>query len=155
MSKIQKGLIEYNGLKEIPEKVMSFKEIIVENIFLLKNKSHDIAELVSVYADTIIKDERIIESKKRYLSDGKICTGKELLISGDIKMKYQYISDDKEETIYTAFNKFGFVGKLMLDDDFDNERLLYPFIGIDDIYSQCIDGKCIYNSLNLILSIDI
>lgn len=155
MNKIQRGLIEYNGINTCPKNVLNFKQIIVENIFSIPSVKPDMEQLVKVYADPIIVHHEIVETPIGTSLEGQILTGYKLLISGDINIKFEYVALEETQSVHTAHNRFPFCGYIVLPKDFNKCSLVFPTVSIEDIYAEKTDLRCIYSTVTMMLSTDI
>ncbi|MFR5265288.1 SPOCS domain-containing protein [Clostridium sp.] len=155
MNKVQRGLIEYNGINSCPKNVLNFKQINIENIFSIPSVKPDMEQLVKVYATGEIIHHEIVETPVGKSLEGQILTGYKLLVSGDIIMKFEYVALEKTQPVHTAHNRFPFCGYIVLPENFNKYSITFPTITIEDIYSEKTDSRCIYNTITMMLSADI
>lgn len=155
MSKVQRGLIEYNGINSYPKNVLNFKQINIENIFSIPSIKPDIKQLVKVYANSEIIHHKIVKTPVGKSLEGQTLTGYKLLISGDIIMKFEYITLEKTQPVHIAHNRFPFCGYIALPENLNKYSTTFPTITIEDIYSEKTDSRCIYSTITMMLSADI
>lgn len=155
MSKIQRGLIEYNGISDCPKNVLNFKQITVENVFSIPAVKPDMEQLVKVSANGTIVHHEIVDTPIGTSLEGQILTGYKLLISGDLNIKFEYVALEETQSVHTTHNCFPFCGYIVLPKNFNRQSIIFPTVTIEDIYSEKTDSRCIYSTITMMLSADI
>ncbi|MBW6410129.1 SPOCS domain-containing protein [Clostridium weizhouense] len=156
MKNVKRGLIEYIGIEKCPIKnKKNFNQINIEQIVCIPNQKPDMEQINTVSVKGLVTDYEIVNTPIGSSIEGQIMTGYKLLVCGDIKIKVKYIACEPTQTVHTAHFCFPFCNYLVLPSDFNPNIKINPSILIEDIFSDQLDNKCIYNNITILLIADI
>lgn len=156
MDNTQRNLIEYRGIYKCPIKNNNnFNQINLEEVFCIPNQKPDMEQINKVWAEGVILDYKIVKTPIGTSLEGQVATGYKLLVCGDLKMKVEYVACEAMQTVHTAHNSFPFCAYAVLPESININTRITPNIVIEDIFSEQIDGRCIYNNITMMLIIDL
>lgn len=156
MSKVTNQLIEYNGI----EKCMSsnnkyFKQENIEDVICIQYQKPDIDQIVKVWVKSNIDEYNLVKTPVGTSLEGQIMTGNKLMVSGEMDIKYQYVSCEADQSVHTAQGIIPFCMYLVLPKKYTSVNSIFPRIVIEDIFSKQTSCRKIYNNLTLILIVDL
>lgn len=156
MGIISRDLIEYNGISTCHyENLPNFKQVNIDYIFCIPNQKPDIEQLVRVWADACVIDTEVIKTPIGTSLEGQNMTGYKLLVCGDISLKIEYVACELTQSVHTAHVKFPFSGYTVLPGDINPHSLIKASVSIEDIFSEQIDLRCIYNNITMMIIVDV
>ena len=156
MGKIIRNLIEYNGINSCSYgSLKDFTQMNVDYQFCVPSQKPDIEQIVRVWAEGDIEHYEVVKTPIGISLEGEEATGFKLLIAGSINLKFEYVACDCTQSVHTAHTKFPFCGHVTLPKNFNTLSILFPNISIEDIFSEKIDSRCVYNNITLLLIADI
>lgn len=162
MTKVMRELVEYDGITMCPyEKIPYFTQLNVDNIFCIQPEKPDIDRIVSVYAQASITDSKLISTVKGTSLEGQGLTGYDVMICGEISLKIEYIECDSCNScecnvpINTTESTFSFYGSVVLPQNININATITPSVAIEDILSEKMDLRCIYNNITIMLIADV
>lgn len=156
MKRVFKELIEYNGIDTSTyENLINFKQFQIENIFEIPNESPDVEQIIKVWVDYDIEEQKIIKTHKGCSCEGQILTGYKVFIYGDLKIKLEYISDKYCNSVHSMNLKLPFSSYTNLDETYNEYSTVCPSVHIEDIYCDQISSRNIYFNITLMSIVDI
>lgn len=156
MGKVIRDLIEYNGISTCKySNLKNFKQINVDYIFCIPEQKPDIEQIVRVWADGCVVNTHLVKTPIGTSLEGQNVTGYKLLISGDISLKVEYVACEPTQPVHTAHTKFPFCGYVVLPKDTNPNAVINAGVDIEDILSEQIDLRCIYNNITMMLIADV
>jgi len=153
MSEIVKNLIQYIGISDdIPENSDVFKQLYVENTFCLPHAKPDIEQIIKVLGELVIKNKKVIKTPKGTSMEGQLLTGLKMVIEGVVKLKIQYVADEPEQPVHGAHVNIPFSTYIVLPEDFILGTPVSVYGYIEDIFSQQVSNRCIFNNITILLT---
>ncbi|MEF9992484.1 MAG: DUF3794 domain-containing protein [Romboutsia sp.] len=152
MENIQKNLILYNGISNCtPSNIQYFNQLNIDYTLCIPNQKPDIDQITKVWLDTCVVGSEIIKTPVGASLEGQILTGYKLLVCGDIKLKIEYIACDATQSVHSAHTVIPFCEYIVLPVNTNINTLINPSIIIEDIFSEQLDCRCIYNNITMML----
>lgn len=156
MSSYNRELVQYNGIHTCMSPNLSiFRQQNIDHIFCIPCDKPSINQVLKVWVESFIVDFEIVKTSKGFSLERQEMTGFNLFISGNIKLKFEYVSDNKLQSIHTASTLFPFCAFVALPKKFEPNSSVYPIIYIEDILTKKVNSKCIYTNITFTLSADI
>lgn len=156
MGKVNQDLIEYNGISScIYGDISYFKQFSVEHVFCIPKEKPNIEQIIKVWGEACILDKEIINTPVGTSVEGQSITGYKLLVCGDISLKIEYVACEPTQSVHTAHSKFPFCGYIVLPKDTNLNAIIKATVSIEDIFSEQMDLRCIYNNITMIIVADI
>ncbi len=156
MANIQRDLIEYSGIDLCPVKnKKNFTQFNLEEVFCIPTQKPDIEQISKVWVEGEINCKELVKTPVGESVEGQILTGYKLLVCGEISLKVQYVACEPTQTVHTAHTKFPFCTYVVLPADTNKNSIIKPSVVIEDIFSEQLDERCIYNNITLMLLVDI
>ena len=156
MGKFTRNLIEYDGIDTCNyEDITTFKQFNSDYKFILPVEKPDIEQLLKVKAETTIEHYEVVKTPVGISLEGQRVTGYKLLVSGDINVKYEYIASDPTQSIYSVAKRFPFCDYIVLPEDFNMSTMIFPSVSLEDIYSEQLDNRSVYNNLTIIAVVEV
>ena len=149
-------LIEYYGIcKCESNNIKNFTQVNKEYILKIPLCNPDIDEITKVWVKVCEDDVELIKTPCGKSVEGQILTGNKLLVCGRINLKIQYISCSSQQSIHTAIEEIPFCGTIVLPKGFNKYAYKKVTICVEDIFSQKLDSRNIYNNITMIFIADI
>ena len=156
MEKTQRDLIEYNGIDKCRFKNLpNFREVNLEHIFCIPDQKPNIEQVIKVWAEACILDTEIVKTPVGTSLEGQNLTGYKMLACGDIRLKIEYVACEKAQSVHTAHTTFPFCGYVVLSKDTNPNAIIKASVAIEDIFSEQIDLRCVYNNITMIIIADV
>lgn len=156
MGSNMRNLIEYNGISTCSHgKLAHFKQTNTEFTFCIPTQKPDIEQIVKVWVSTCILNYKVVKTPKGTSLEGQNITGYKLMIQGDIQYKVEYVALEAEQSIHTAHTTIPFCGYVVLPERFNPNAFIFASVEVEDIHSDLMDERCIYNNVTLMLSADV
>lgn len=153
MSEIVKNLIQYIGIADdMPENHDVFKQLFVEDTFCLPHAKPDIEQLIKVSGELEIKSKKVVKTPKGVSLEGQALTGWKLVIEGVIRLRAQYAADEPEQSVHGAHINIPFSTYIVLPENFIQGTPITVSGYIEDIFSQQVGPRCIFNNITLLLT---
>lgn len=153
MSEIVKNLIQYIGISDdLPENSEVFKQLYIEDTFCLPDSKPDIEQIIKVSGELEIRSRKVIKTPKGTSMEGQLLTGWKLVIEGVVKLIIQYVADEPEQPVHGAHVNIPFSTYVVLPEDFIQGTLVTVTGYIEDIFSQQVTRRCIFNNITLLLT---
>lgn len=151
-----RNLIEYHGISNgIYGTSPHFKQMNVEFTFCVPTQKPDIEQVVKVWVKPSIFSYKVVKTPKGTSLEGQNVTGYKLMIQGDIQYKVEYVALEPEQSLHTAHTTIPFCGYVVLPERFNPNVFIATNVEVEDIYSDLVDTRCIYNNVTLMLSADL
>lgn len=154
MASIVKNLIEYAGIADIsqlPDEMLAFKQLTVQEHLTLPTAKPDIEQLVRVMAEISITSTKIIETPKGKSKEGQILTGRKIIIEGMIHQKIEYVADEPTQSVHGAHFNVPFSTFIVLPEDFEDGTVVTIIPYIEDIHAQQIGKRKIFKNVTFLL----
>ena len=156
MGKFTRDLIEYDGVDTCSyEDISTFKQFNSDYKFMLPIEKPDIEQLIKVKAKATIEHHEVIKTPIGTSLEGQRVTGFKLLVAGDINIKYEYIASDPTQSIYSVSRNFPFCDYVVLPEDFNMSTMIFPAVSLEDIFSEQLDNRSVYNNLTIIVVVEV
>lgn len=156
MGTIQRNLISYTGISNCKaSNILYFKQLNIDYTLCIPNKKPNIDQIVRVWVDTDVIDTEIIKTPICTSIEGQVLTGYKLLVCGDIKLKIEYMACDTTQSVHTAHTSVPFCGDIVLPSNININSLIKSSVLVEDITSDRLDCRCIYNNITMMLIADI
>ena len=151
-----RNLIEYHGITTCKyEDMPYFKQVNVDYTFCVPPQKPDIEQIVRVWATPSIKEKKIVNTPKGISLEGQQVTGYKLMVAGDIEYKVQYVANETTQSLHTAHTTYPFCGYVVLPEKFNPNTMIEASVAIEDIYSDQMDLRCIYNNITMMVIVDL
>ena len=161
MSKVMRELIEYDGITICPyENMPYFTQLNVEHLFSIPPQKPDVDRIVSVYVEGTITDSKVISTVKGKSLEGQNLDGYDVMVSGEIFMKIEYLECESCDScecnipINITETTFSFYGGIVLPQQMNIDSIVKVSVGIEDIFSEKMDLRSIYNNITMMLIAD-
>lgn len=156
MKRVLKELIEYNGIESsIYEKLINFKQFNIDNIFHLPEEKPDLEQIIKVWTNYEINEYTAIKTPIGMSCEGQILTGNKVFITGDLKIKVEYVSDKYCNSVHSSHFKMPFSSYVTLNASYNECSTLCPSIHIEDVYCEQLNSRSIYVNVTLMSVVDI
>lgn len=156
MGKVIKDLVEYNGISALTDdNLKNFKQMNVDYTFCIPDVKPNIDQLIKVWIDSCIVESKLVKTPIGTSLEGQIVTGYKLLIAGDLFLKIEYSACNSTGSVHTAHTTIPFCGYIVLPSDINPYYIVKPGIVIEDIFSDTIDCRCVYNNITFALVAEI
>lgn len=155
MATVIRELIKYEGIESCRYTSGAFKQMNIENTFCIPIKKTDIKEIVKVLVKQRICKYKIIKTPIGKSLEGQNLTGYKILIIGELKLEYQYISLEKKQGIHTVCTIIPVGGYVVMPEIFNPCEIIYPIMLIEDINCKKVSNRCIYTNMTIMLNVDI
>ncbi|MGL5086328.1 MAG: DUF3794 domain-containing protein [Clostridium sp.] len=151
-----RGLIEYNGINTCNyESMPNFKQLNIDFTFCVPGQKPDIEQIVKVWAKPCIVEQRLVKTPIGTSLEGQTVTGHKMMVVGDIDYKVEYVALEATQSLHTAHGTFPFCGYIVLPDGFNVNSVMSSSVAVEDIYSDQLDTRCIYNNITMMLIADL
>lgn len=156
MGKVIRDLVEYNGISMGSYKNMpSFKQMNKDFVFCIPEAKPNIEQIIRVWVEGCVLSSQLVKTPVGISLEGQTATGYKLLVSGEIKLKVQYVACNPTQSVHIAHTNFPFYGDVVLPADTNPNALIRASIAIEDIFSEKTDCRCIYNNITMMLVADV
>ena len=156
MASYVRDLIEYHGIETCGhENASIFKQFNTENTFKLPTEKPDIEQIVKVRGEAKIKDYKIVKTPIGKSLEGQNVTGYKLLVCGTLKIQYEYVANEVTQSVHSAINTFPFCEYVVLPGDFYPQSMMFTTVCIEDMYSQQIGTREIYNNITAMIVVEV
>lgn len=156
MDKFINSLIEYQGIDHCSyNDVEIFKQTNIDNTFYLPIQKPDIEQIVKVRGTAKIDDYKIVKTPIGTSLEGQKVTGFKIMACGEIVLQYDYVANEDKQSMHSVCNTIPFCDYIVMPEDFNEFLTISPLVLIEDIYSEQLDFRCIYNNITLIIIMDL
>lgn len=156
MESVNVDLIEYHGVNNYPYRdIKNFKQVNNDYILCIPDINPNIKQIVKVWVESFVIDKEIVKTPKGLSLEGQNLTGYKLLVCGDINIRIEYVDCDKIQGVHIANSKFPICEDIVLSKDFNSNSLLSTSVIIEDIFSEQVDLRCIYNNITMLIVADV
>lgn len=156
MGSIQRDLISYNGISTcFYNDLENFRQVNIDHIFCIPDQKPNIEQIVKVWADACVISREVVSTPIGTSLEGQNLTGHKLLVCGDIDLKIEYVACESSQSVHTASTKFPFCGYIVLPKGTNPNAMIKASVVIEDIFSEQIDCRCIYNNITMMIIADI
>lgn len=151
-----RNLIEYNGLSVCKyENLPHFNQVIKDFTFCVPTQKPDIEQIVKVWVTPCIVEQKIVKTPKGTSLEGQNVTGYKLMVMGDIQYKVEYVALEATQGLHTAHVTVPFCGYIVLPEKFNPNTIITASVVVEDIHSEQLDTRCIYNNVTMMLVADL
>lgn len=157
MNNLNKDFIQYYGINtfSVDTEIQNFKQQNIDSNFNIPPNKAEIDEILKVWLDASIIDYEVINTSKGVSLEHQRMTGFNIFATGDMKLKIEYVSNDKYKYVHTIRTVFPFSTFLDLPGSLNPSSSVYPIISIEDILVKKISAQCIYINVTFIFTVDI
>lgn len=156
MDSYMNGLIEYQGIDDCSfSNPDIFKQTNIDNTFYLPIQKPDIEQIVKVKAESKIDNYKIVRTPVGVSLEGQRVTGYKLMACGEVTLQYSYVANKEDQSMHSATNIIPFCEYIVMPEDFNPFLTISPLVLIEDIYSEQLDMRCIYNNITLMIVVDL
>lgn len=156
MGKVVRDLIEYNGISMSAYKNMpNFKQMNKDFMFCIPDAKPDIEQIIRVWVDGCVIGTQLVKTPVGTSLEGQTVTGYKLLVAGELNLKVQYVACNTVQSVHTAHTTFPFCADVVLPADTNPNAIVRASIAIEDIFSEQLDCRCIYNNITMMIVADV
>lgn len=151
-----RNLIEYNGISTCKyTHLPHFNQVIKDFTFCMPIQKPDIEQIVKVWVTPCIVQQKIVKTPKGTSLEGQNVTGYKVMVIGDLQVKVEYVALEVTQSIHSAHTVMPFCGYIVLPEKFNPHALVTTNVIVEDIHSEQLDTRCIYNNITMMLVADI
>lgn len=151
-----RNLIEYHGIATCNlDHINYFNQINSDFTFCVPMQKPDVEQIVKVWVTPCIVEKKIVRTPKGESLEGQKVTGYKCMISGDIVYKVEYVALECTQPLHTAHTRIPFCGYIVLPETFNPNSIVTINVAVEDIYSELVDTRCIYNNVTMMLIADL
>lgn len=156
MGKVFRDLIEYDGIDDTPyNNLKNFNQINVDYVCSIPVEKPDIEHITKVSIETCEVHKQVVKTPIGVSYEGREATGFKLLLSADIILKFEYTAKNINQSIHTVNAQFPFTNYIVLPKDFEPSSFIFTSLAVEDVHTEVVDGRCLYNNVYLLLIADI
>lgn len=156
MNSYNRELVQYNGIHTCMSPNLSiFRQQNLDHIFCIPCNKPNIDHIFKVWVESFIVDFEVVKTSKGFSFERQQMTGFNLFVCGNMKLKFEYVSGNKYQSIHTTSTIFPFCAFVALPENFEPNSSVYPIIYIEDILTKKVNSTCIYTNITFTLSTDI
>ncbi|MEF9958945.1 MAG: DUF3794 domain-containing protein [Niameybacter sp.] len=156
MATHMRELIEYHGVNRCAYgKLPYFKQINRDFTFCVSMQKPDIEQIVKVWVKPDIVQQKIVVTPIGTSLEGQRVTGYKVMVMGDIMYKVEYVVLEASQSLHTAHVTIPFCGDIVLPEEFNTNSIVITSVSVEDIYSEPMDTRCIYNNITMMLIADL
>ena len=157
MASVIKDLIEYEGIDniDITSNNNAFKQVNIESFSEIPSYKPNMAQVTRVSIDTNIIDSYLVKTPIGKSIEGAILTGYKLFISGGVKIKVQYLTDEECQLVNAFSYELAYSGGVVLPRGTSEKSYIAPGLLVEDIFIKENAKRSIYSSISLILTASI
>lgn len=156
MGSIKRNLILYNGISDCKlSNLEYFNQLNIDYTLCIPNENPDIDHVLKVWVDTCVVESEVIKTGVGKSLEGQILTGCKLIVCGDIKLKIEYVSCDAKQSVNSAHVVIPFCQYVVIPKDTSTNTLINASVRIEDIFSEKLDCKSVYNNITMMLIADL
>lgn len=147
------GLIEVSGIADVfPINPPFFKQLSVQETIVIPAVKPDVEQIVSVHAEVVIGETRIIVTPAGQSFEGQVLTNRKLLIEGCIAQKVEYVADEPTQSVHAAHFNAPFSAFIVLPPNIPLDTPVEVTGYIEDIFIQQIDKRSAFKNVTLLLT---
>lgn len=151
-----RNFIEYNGISKCSyTDILYFKQITTDFTFCLPTPKPDIEQILKVWVKPCIVMKKIVATPVGISLEGQNLTGYKMMVSGDISYKVEYVVLDTVQSVNCAQGIAPFCGYVVLPANFNPNNVVTASAIVEDVYSEQIDLRCVYNNIMMLIVADI
>lgn len=156
MESVTRKLIEYNGISKCNSyNIKNFTQVNKEYIFEIPSCNKDIYQVTKVWVNVCKDNIEIVKTPCGKSIEGQCLTGNKLLVCGTIKLKIEYIGCSTNQNIHTAYTEIPFSAGIVLPCNFNKNSYVKVSVCVEDIFTEKIDCRNIYNNITMTIIADI
>ncbi|MGL4453287.1 MAG: hypothetical protein ACRCTZ_19165 [Sarcina sp.] len=157
MSVIIKNLIEYEGVDNIniTNNNNAFKQVKIDEISKIPINKPNMVQIIKVSVEKNIIDSYLVETPIGRSVEGLTLTGLKLFISGNLKIKIQYLTEKTCNLVNSFFYETAYSGTIVLPKGTKEKSYIAPGILVEDIFIKTCGQREVYTSINLILTANV
>lgn len=155
MACVIRKLIEYNGIGQCNiHSLKSFKQVSKDYIFKKQECNPDIKQIMKVWVDVEIDEQKMVKTPKGESFEGQILTGYKLLVCGNIKTKIEYVGCSPYENIHTVYSIIPFSTSVTLKENINPYSFIKVSPCVEDIFVEKINDETVYGNINMLIIVD-
>ncbi|MGL6174073.1 MAG: SPOCS domain-containing protein [Cellulosilyticaceae bacterium] len=156
MGKNIRECIEYQGINAYSYDNLSyFNQINIDFRCAIPVYSPEVKQIIKVCVSSKIEEKRVIKTPRGVSLEGQKTTGHKLMIVGNLWYRLEYVSNDAADGIYKNNAKIPFYGYVVLPEKLDGKNIRNTTALIEDIYSEKLDCREVYNNITMMLVADL
>lgn len=156
MATYMRELVEYHGINKCEYgKLPYFKQINKDFTFCIPVQKPNIEQMVKVWVKPNIVEQKIVITPVGTSLEGQRITGYKVMVMGDIVYKVEYVALEECQSLHTAHITIPFCGYIVLPEEFNPNSIVVTSVGVEDIHSELVDTRCIYNNITMMLIADL
>lgn len=147
--------VEVINSKKLNVAMSTFKSIGLEKIKDLNKGALDINEINDIYVDVDIKKYYRVKGNEMQSNEGQTVTNNKLIVVGIVKGIIQYISNRRQDNIYTAAFTEPFSAFIMLPEEYKEEDLLQVEASVERVDYRIISTRQYGVNIDILLNVKI
>lgn len=156
MASLNRELIQYHGIDTTGyEHLPHFKQVHMDFTFCTPICKPEIEQIMKIWITPCVIQQKIVRTPQGMSIEGLKVTGYKLMLSGDLFYKVEYVGCEEHQKLYTAQMVMPFCGYVVLPSQINDHMKVAATALIEDIYSEKLDSRCVYNNVTMILVADI
>ena len=150
-----RDLVEYEVFgNPIPSNMDTFKTFNIDKKLFIENDKPNIREITRVRIKVIVKEGNIVKTVKGISFEGKKFTGYKYASNCEIKVRIEYIPDEKKGSLIAINDEIAATTYIMLWDDFNANNKLINNIFIEDCYIVPLNKRCLLLNLSCVSTLE-
>lgn len=157
MSAVIKDLIEYEGIDSIniTSNNNAFKQMRVDETSSVPLNKPDIFQITRISIEKNIIDSYLVRTPVGKSIEGSNLTGLKIFISGNLKIKVQYLTQEKCNLVNSFFYETAYSGTVVLPSGTKEKSYIAPGVLIEDVFVKKYGQRSIYTNVNLVLTANV
>lgn len=153
MKSILKNSIQYYiDSEKIPDNLFAFKQFMFQETLMLSDEKPDISKINRVIGKIDVNEYKVINTSKGLSIEGYYKTGWQLVVTGEVKEKIEYVLDEEKQSVHIAYFSIPFSSSIILPEGYENGQSLRVEGYIEDIYLEQIDARTIFNGVSILIN---
>jgi len=145
-------IIVYGISNAFPHGSRAFKQLQLQDVMRIPQKKPDIEQITSISVNVEITKTNIITTASGQSYEGRVLTGKKLVIEGKINQKLEYVADLVEQSVHASHFFMPFGSYIVLGKDIDCYSEFDVTGYIEDVYIKQLDKRSIFKNVLLLLN---
>lgn len=129
----------------------SFKYIVLDTLIYTNKFANKVVSVDSINVESQILEKYIIQSKKGISNEGKVLSGKSLIVNGIITLIIEYTSSNGN--VFCEFFKKNISTDIIVPVDYKKNEVDKIICEVENLNSTFIDDSCVSVSLIILLSV--
>lgn len=152
----RKNLIQYNGIMRCQSENMDyFKQFNKDFTVCIPSQKPEVEQIEAVWVNATIVTRKIIKTPQETSLEGQMLTGYKLMVTGDIQYKVEYTALNERKTVHTVSMLIPYCECIVLPEDSRVNDLVMIRVEIEDLFTEKLDARFIYNNLTMMIVADL